>query len=188
MFLQMNRLFALSRHVRAVGLLALAASSAHAFELSDTEGRAHRLADYQGRWVVVNFWATWCVPCIQEIPEIAQFQRAHPRVAVIGIAMDAGDAAKVKRFAAKVGHAYPLVLADERVGRQLGDPKALPTTKVYDPSGKLVYDRAGRVSRKSLEEITGTAPGAKAEAPSAQRSRSARVTSWGYRGSPSEPL
>ena len=122
--------------------------------MPDTAGKRHRLADYQGRWVVVNFWATWCVPCIQEIPEIAEFARTYPRVAVIGVAMDADNPAKVKQFAQKTGHDFPLVLADEKVEKQLGEPKALPTTRVYDPTGKVVYDRPGRVSVKSLEELT----------------------------------
>ena len=130
---------------------------AAAFDISDTQGRRHRLAEAQGRWVVVNFWATWCVPCLQEIPEIAEFARAHPRVVVIGVAMDAENPAKVKQFAQKTGHDYPLVLADDAVEKQLGDPKALPTTRIYDPTGKLVYDRPGRVSVKSLEELTKSA-------------------------------
>src|SRR5690349_7194746 len=109
--------------------MVFAAFPAAAFDLRDTQGKAHRLADYQGRWVVVNFWATWCVPCIQEIPDIAEFARAHPRVAVIGVAMDAEDEAKVKRFAQKTGHDYPLVLADAAVEKQLGEPRALPTTR-----------------------------------------------------------
>ena len=137
--------------------------SAAAFDLGDSKGKRHRLADYKGRWVVVNFWATWCVPCIQEIPEIAEFARAHPRVAVLGIAVDAEDnLAKVKQFAAKTGHDYPLVFSDASVEKQLGEPKALPTTRIYDPTGKLVYDRVGRVTRKSLEEATRSLPPAKA--------------------------
>jgi thiol-disulfide isomerase/thioredoxin len=127
---------------------------AAAFDVADTQGRHHRLAEAQGRWVVVNFWATWCVPCIQEIPEIAEFARAYPRVVVIGVAMDAENPAKVKQFALKTGHDYPLVLADDAVEKQLGDPKALPTTRIYDPTGKVVYDRPGRVSVKTLEELT----------------------------------
>jgi thiol-disulfide isomerase/thioredoxin len=129
-------------------------SAAWGFDLADTAGKRHNLADYKGRWVVVNFWATWCVPCIQEIPEIAEFARTYPRVAVIGVAMDAENPAKVKQFAQKTGHTYPLVLADDKVEKQLGEPKALPTTRVYDPTGKVVYDRAGRVDVKALEALT----------------------------------
>jgi thiol-disulfide isomerase/thioredoxin len=132
----------------------VAAASANAFELTDTSGRAHRLADYKGRWVVVNFWATWCVPCIQEIPEIAAFQREHRDVVVIGVAIDAADAGKTRAFAKRVGHDFPLVLSDEAVERQLGAPKALPTTRIYDPSGKVVYDKPSRVDRKFLEATT----------------------------------
>jgi thiol-disulfide isomerase/thioredoxin len=152
--LKTNPLLRLSRVLATVCLIW--ALPAAAFDLTDTQGQRHRLADYQGRWVVVNFWATWCVPCIQEIPEIAAFQKEHPKVVVIGVAMDAENAAKVKQFARKTGHDYALVLADESVEKQLGDPRALPTTRIYDPSGKVVYDRVGRVSRKFLEEATAT--------------------------------
>src|SRR5262245_54158147 len=79
-----------------------------AFDVTDTAGARHRLADYKGKYVVLNFWATWCVPCIQEIPEIADFRKAHPEVVVLGVAIDAEDqVAKTRQFAAKVGHAYP---------------------------------------------------------------------------------
>jgi thiol-disulfide isomerase/thioredoxin len=142
----------------AAGLIAAwalaGAHSANAFELTDTSGRVHKLADYKGRWVVVNFWATWCVPCIQEIPEIAAFQRDHRDVVVIGVAIDAEDASKTRAFAKKVGHDFPLVLSDDAVERQLGAPKALPTTRIYDPSGKVVYDKPSRVDRKLLESTT----------------------------------
>jgi thiol-disulfide isomerase/thioredoxin len=132
----------------------LSSTSAAAFDLVDTSGRPQRLADLKGRWVVVNFWATWCVPCVQEIPEIAAFQRDHRDVAVIGIAVDAQDAAKVRAFAKKVGHDYPLVLSNDAVEKQLGEPKALPTTRIYDPNGKVVYDKPSRVDRKLLETLT----------------------------------
>jgi len=140
---------------RLAGVAVLAASlSAAAFDLTDTQGQRHRLADYKGKYVVLNFWATWCVPCIQEIPEIAAFHREHPEVAVIGVAQDVEDSAKVKQFAAKVKHTYPLVLADDNVEKQLGSPRALPTTRVYDPGGKVIYDRAGRVDNKFLTATT----------------------------------
>ena len=169
-----NLLLRLSRVL--VTAFTVSALPAAAFDITDTQGQRHRLADYQGRYVVLNFWATWCVPCIQEIPEIAAFQKEHPRVVVIGVAMDAENAAKVKQFAKKVGHDYALVLADDAVEKQLGDQRALPTTRIYDPSGKVVYDRPGRVSKKFLDDATAKpAPAlpSKAWAPSAQRSRSA---------------
>ncbi len=141
----------------AAALFAVAcAAHAAAFDLTDTQGRHHRLADLRGHWVVVTFWATWCVPCIQEIPEIGAFAREHPDVVVIGVATDSEDPAKVKRFAAKLGHTYPLVLSNDAVEKQLGHLAALPTTRIYDPEGRLVYDRAGRVDRRSLEAITKT--------------------------------
>ena len=127
---------------------------AHSFDLVDTAGKPQRLADFKGRWVVVNFWATWCVPCIQEIPEISSFHRAHPEVILLGVAMDAENPGKVKQFAQKVGHDYPLVLSTDAVEKQLGAPKALPTTRIYDPSGKVIYDKPSRVDRRLLETLT----------------------------------
>ena len=133
----------------------LLAAPAWAFDVTDTDGKRHRLADYRGKWVVVNFWATWCTPCIKEIPEIAQFQRAHApdRAVVIGVALDVEDPAKVRQFAARIGHAYPLVLESENTERDFGKAKALPTTIIYDPGGKRVWQRTGTVTRKSLEDV-----------------------------------
>lgn len=145
----------------AGSLMLAAAASATAFDLTDTAGKHHRLGDYKGRWVILNYWATWCVPCIQEIPEIAEFQRTHPDVAVLGIAIDAEDVPKTKAFAKKVGLEYPLVISDAKVEKQLAPVRGLPTTRIFDPAGKLVYDKLGRVTKKSLEEIT--APSAPAK-------------------------
>jgi thiol-disulfide isomerase/thioredoxin len=155
MFLKTKALLAAVGFRRAVLAIALAASAAHAFDLTDTEGRHHRLADYRGKWVVVNFWATWCTPCIKEIPEIAEFQKANApeRAVVIGIALDVEDEAKTRQFAKKIGHAYPLVLEDDDTEKQFGKVKALPTTVIFDPAGKRAWDRTGPVTRKSLEEV-----------------------------------
>lgn len=140
-------------------LLAGLAQSAAAFDVTDTDGKRHRLADYRGKWVVVNFWATWCTPCIKEIPEIAAFSAANApgRAVVLGIALDVEDEAKTKQFAKKFGHAYPLVLEDDDTEKVFGKVKGLPTTVIYDPSGKRAWERTGTVTRKSLEEAIASA-------------------------------
>jgi thiol-disulfide isomerase/thioredoxin len=150
MLLKTNRLAA-----ALVAVLLFAAFDANAWVVTDTNGTKHSLEAYKGRWVVVNFWATWCAPCVKEIPEIAEFRREHPEVVVLGIALDIEDGVeKTQQFAKKVGHDYPLVLEEPSIEKQFGKVKGLPVTKVYDPSGKKVYDRLGTVSKRFLEDTT----------------------------------
>ena len=144
------------RLVLKIALLALCAgaTSGHTFELTDTAGSAQRLADLKGKWVVVNFWATWCAPCVKEIPEIAVFAREHAdKARVLGIALDWDDEKQVLSFARKVGHSYPLVLGTEASEKAFGKMKGLPTTIVYDPSGKVAYQKTGTVTRELLLRI-----------------------------------
>jgi len=163
-----HELNVMRRFMRAaiVGLIFLilaagASTQADAFQLKDTSGAPQRLADLKGKWVVVNFWATWCAPCVKEIPDLAAFAIAQgDKVQVLGIALDwdetgkpETDERKVKAFAKKIGHTYPLVLGTESSEKIFGKMKGLPTTIVYDPTGKIVYQKTGVVTAELLKRV-----------------------------------
>ena len=148
----------LYRVVLKIALLALCAASLgmHAFELRDTTGTPQRLADLRGKWVVVNFWATWCAPCVKEIPDIALFAKEQgDKTRVVGVALDWDSEKQVLAFARKVGHTYPLVLGTETSEKAFGKMKGLPTTIVYDPAGKIAYKKTGTVTKELLLRIVG---------------------------------
>jgi thiol-disulfide isomerase/thioredoxin len=136
-------------------LLLLAASAtagAAGFTLQDMSGKTHKLADYRGKWVLVNFWATWCPPCLSEIPELIALHDAHKDrdLVVIGVALDS-TRASVAEFAGKSGISYPLVMGDRKMSAQIGAVDVLPTSYLYAPNGELVSYQAGEVTRASVE-------------------------------------
>ncbi len=138
----------------AVFAIALAALPAAAFDLKDTAGQSQKLSEMKGKWVVVNFWATWCAPCVKEIPDIATFAKeSGDKVRVLGIALDWDDEKQLKAFAKKVGHTYPLVLGNDASEKTFGKVKGLPTTIVYDPNGKIAYQKTGTVTRELLARV-----------------------------------
>lgn len=129
--------------------------SGHAadFLLEDMQGNAHRLADYSGKWVLVNFWATWCPPCLNEIPELISLHNAHKDsdLVVIGIAIDSGSSRKVANFVEAHGISYPVVMGNNKIAAQIGTVDVLPTSYLYAPNGKQVSYQAGEVTRGSVE-------------------------------------
>ena len=138
----------------ALVALCFFAHASSAFDLKDTTGAPQRLADLKGKWVVVNFWATWCAPCVKEIPDIAAFANEQgDKVRVIGVALDWDNERQVQAFAKKVGLTYPLVLGTEASEKAFGKMKGLPTTIVYDPAGKIAYQKTGTVTRELLSRI-----------------------------------
>jgi len=137
-------------------LLALLASWAHAggFTLTDTNGKTHTLHGYKGKWVLVNFWATWCPPCQEEIPDlIALHGEKKNNLVVIGIAMDYRNAKQVTDFADGLLVDYPIVLGNAQVASQIGPVQGLPTTYLYNPDGKMVAQQVGAITRESVESF-----------------------------------
>lgn len=133
-------------------LIAALPAGAAGFTLQDMSGKTHRLTDYRGKWVLVNFWATWCPPCLSEIPELIALHNAHKDkdLVVIGVALDS-TRVSVTEFAGKSGISYPLVLGDRKMSGQIGAVEVLPTSYLYAPNGELVSRQAGEVTRASVE-------------------------------------
>lgn len=125
------------------------------FDLSDLDGERVTLASMRGQTVVLNFWATWCGPCRQEIPEFASFHEAHPDIGLYGINVDeAASPAKIEAISKRLGVNYPVLLDPaSRTSRDYG-VQGLPTTFVLDGSGQIIAAREGTVSRRTLERMT----------------------------------
>ncbi len=124
----------------------------------DLEGKPVKLSDYRGKFVVLNFWATWCPPCLVEIPDLVMFHEAHAEkdAVVIGVNYEDIPVDKVKAFAESQMINYPIVRLPGRIdGRNtpLGPLKGLPTTFMIDPEGNVVARRTGMVDQKGLEQF-----------------------------------
>ena len=136
-----------------------------ALEVETFAGPRWSLADHRGKWVVVNFWATWCNPCLKEIPEIDAFDKSREDVEVIGLAYEEIERPDMEAFLKEHPFSYPVAVVD--VYKGLPDfpiPKGLPLTYVIAPDGKVARQFLGPVSFPELEKLVG-APPEKAAAP-----------------------
>ncbi len=124
--------------------------------VSTLNGKTFDLAAQRGKWVIVNYWATWCVPCIKEMPDISRFVVAHKNVAAIGLAYDDSELADIKAFVAKHPVVYPIaqVTLDKPL-KDFDEPRGLPTTYLISPDGKVARHIVGPVTEASLAELIG---------------------------------
>ena len=123
------------------------------FALPDMQGESHSLDQYRGKWVVVNYWATWCPPCLEEIPDLVDFhERNKDREAVvIGVNYEDISAEQLTAFVERHMVSYPVLRADPFGDSPLGSIPGLPTTFVIDPEGNAVARQVGPITGEQLE-------------------------------------
>jgi thiol-disulfide isomerase/thioredoxin len=139
-------------------LLFFTCSMAHAvdeFVLKDMSGAEHRLSQYAGKWVIINYWATWCPPCLEEIPEFVALydERKNKDVMVIGVVFDYSSIKTVSDYVDDMLISYSIVLGNDDIVKQIGSADLLPTTYFFNPKGVLVKVKRGLVSRQYLETV-----------------------------------
>jgi len=134
---------------KAVGSL----KPAPAFSLKDTAGHPLQLSDYRGKVVILDFWATWCEPCKQEIPHLVDLQNRYgPQgLQVLGISMDDGED-PVREFQQKYKMNYPVAVGTSQVANQYGGILGLPITFVIDKQGQIVSRHIGATAPAVFEE------------------------------------
>ena len=135
-----------------LGVCALAHATGYA--LPDLDGRPQSLDQYRGKWVIVNYWATWCGTCRKELPDLIALHEKHRDgdIVVVGINFEAIDPAALKDFVAKQNIPYAVLRSEPVRKTPLGPVPALPTTYIIDPTGKTVAGEVGLVSRQELED------------------------------------
>ncbi len=115
------------------------AKSAPSFTLQDLNGKQVSLSDFKGKVVVLDFWATWCPPCVMEIPHFIELYEQYKEqgFAMVGISVDRGGISVVKSFARKYQVNYPILMTDGQVDKAYGGIPSIPTTFVIDSAGNI---------------------------------------------------
>lgn len=123
-----------------------------------TGGEAIKLSDYAGRWIILNYWATWCAPCIAEMPILSELAKSRPHIVVIGMTTETITPDALTAFLQKHPVAYRIVVADKSTtphrysGKWLG-MQARPLTYVIRPDGTLAKRFTGGVTKATLDAV-----------------------------------
>lgn len=113
------------------------------------------LESLRGQWVLINYWAQWCKPCIEEIPELNAVDQQYPQVTVLGVNYDGASGAELEQQLQKLGVEFVNLASDPSVQLGVPRPVVLPSTLVVNPRGELVTTLVGPQTLESLAQITG---------------------------------
>jgi peroxiredoxin len=136
-----------------------AGEAAPAFTLPDLSGNPVSLSDFHGQTVVLDFWATWCLPCVFQVPELNKLWAAHKElgdVVVIGVAVDVEGAEVVAPWAEEQGVDYTLVIGDEDLARDFG-VMGFPSLVIIKPDGRVDSRHVGLIELNQLEALVAAA-------------------------------
>lgn len=137
----------------AQGLPDFRQKPAPSFTLKTVDGKTVSLADYKGKAVLLNFWATWCGPCKLEMPWLIELQKKYAAqgFTVLGISEDDDSTKKVSDFMAKMGVDYPVLMYDDKMNHAYGGIDYLPTSYYIGRDGKVIIEAGGLISESEME-------------------------------------
>jgi thiol-disulfide isomerase/thioredoxin len=122
---------------------------------TDLDGKVHRIGDYRGKWVIVNYWATWCPPCLEEIPELVQFHEEHKDTDAVVLGVNSEDITpeRLREFVDSFLVTYPVIPAEPSASSPFGPLPGLPITFLVSPEGEVVARQIGGVTREAIERF-----------------------------------
>ncbi len=126
------------------------------YRLIDLDGVEHRVSDLRGKWLVINFWATWCAPCLKEMPELQSFYQNHQAIAEVwGVTFEDADISSIREYVTKLRVTYPILGYGQDPQTGYGNVTVLPTTFIIDPDGKFFHRFEGPIIENDILEIIG---------------------------------
>jgi len=136
-----------------LSLAGCAQSESVDFTLPDLEGNQRSLSEFRGKWVVVNYWATWCPPCLEEMPELEVFHDRHQNAVVLGVNMENISTRRLREFVEEQFISFPVLRGRPGSRTELGAVPGLPTSYVIDPEGRVAGRQVGQVTLQRLERF-----------------------------------